>query len=99
MSEELRPCPFCGSKVEARSDDKAMNYVIRCPEWTCEAEMRDMRKRNLIESWNRRAVDVDAVLEKVAVAIENETMFDDEEWQNAQRIFAKIVRSFKGGGK
>ncbi len=57
---EVKPCPFCGSEVEAMKVSYGIAGVITCKNcktkfvlpWN-EAET----KKDLIEAWNKRAVD------------------------------------------
>lgn len=62
MSEELKPCPFCGGEAEAFYDDAGGVYEVQCQE--CGAEpyigsrsgalgMRTLG--DVIKAWNRRA--------------------------------------------
>ena len=61
MSEELKPCPFCGAsaRVELRQDDN-YNYTVQviCNGCGCQTSIffGDYSSRQLsIEAWNRRA--------------------------------------------
>ena len=63
MSEELKPCPFCGSPATyTDGEDAAQNeiFVIGCKQKGCVAYMRDIGNyfytlENAIHAWNRRA--------------------------------------------
>lgn len=73
MSEELKPCPFCGRKAKVKATKKDyVGFTIWC-ECECGAQTKgfcpDMRKQDdtienieeckkrAIEAWNRRAND------------------------------------------
>lgn len=54
MSDELKPCPFCGGKAETNL--LLGNYCITCTR--CMGAIfpaRGMTKEEAIEAWNRRA--------------------------------------------
>ncbi|MBQ9784280.1 MAG: Lar family restriction alleviation protein [Clostridia bacterium] len=54
MSEEIKPCPFCGGEAELYSG--GIKYVL-CKE--CLATSCDFKtEAEAIEAWNRRANDV-----------------------------------------
>ena len=66
MSNELKPCPFCGNKanIYERHDSGLLSlrpfyplpiigYIVRCSK--CNAKMNGKRERTLIQAWNRRA--------------------------------------------
>lgn len=56
MSEELRPCPFCGSDhvdlicMGTREDDP---HVVECDD--CDATASGMDRAEAMANWNRRA--------------------------------------------
>lgn len=61
---ELKPCPFCGSKVDAPyyydpydgyQGQGLGQYVIRCSR--CLARVKQDTKEEAIEAWNRRFTD------------------------------------------
>lgn len=59
MSEELKPCPFCGGKraVTVVDDEAEERFGVKC--FDC-GGMIDAEKDTLqeaIEAWNRRAKD------------------------------------------
>ena len=51
MTEELKPCPFCGEEVEWREDKED----IYCP--ACEGAWRSIHwlENSTIHTWNRRS--------------------------------------------
>lgn len=51
MSEELKPCPFCGG--EAILEWEGDSYVISCKECNAEITFEQTRK-SAIKAWNRR---------------------------------------------
>ena len=58
MSEELKPCPFCGgeAKVWHCSDLDIRNYLVICED--CGACTKYTDSEDLcIEAWNRRVND------------------------------------------
>lgn len=65
MTEEIKPCPFCGSEVTETRQRNAFYYVT-C--WNCRAESNlQLTKTSAIEIWNRRPYDYDmpAIVKKV----------------------------------
>ena len=70
MTEELKPCPFCGASAEMNKG----TYDFK-PYWVCCENGHGLGKRGdspeeAAEAWNRRAVDVDA-LKGIAEELEN----------------------------
>lgn len=57
MSEELKPCPFCGGKAELKHWRWIGNeYRIECLK--CETKTQISNDYNmLVKTWNRRAND------------------------------------------
>ena len=62
MTEELKPCPFCGGTNVTMAriptwDTRSWRYVS-CRNSDCQAEgPADLRESGAIEKWNTRAVD------------------------------------------
>ncbi|MBQ7577610.1 MAG: Lar family restriction alleviation protein [Synergistaceae bacterium] len=57
MSEQLKPCPFCGSeKVELYRDGKG-DYFINCKNCMCLVSGFYRTKRESLQVWNTRAED------------------------------------------
>ena len=60
MTEELKPCPFCGGKAEVLTDENE-EYYVSCTECTallgyCTDTWGDYSTEDeAIEAWNRRA--------------------------------------------
>lgn len=63
MSEELKPCPFCGSYDVVMEETYTSGYA-RCRGCGVEGGMRDSCTE-AAAAWNRRAIDVDALCEVV----------------------------------
>lgn len=63
MSEELKPCPFCGGKAERHEiteDDGLDNQggsVISCQKCQASSAVEFEFKETLVERWNRRLLD------------------------------------------
>lgn len=61
MTEELKPCPFCGHKISGNQpywddmDTYDVYWIIRCG--YCGALIFDEDKNTVIRSWNTRATD------------------------------------------
>lgn len=59
MSEELKPCPFCGGKAERHTieDEEPSNAggdVICCSRCGASSHVEFGRKENLVSVWNTR---------------------------------------------
>lgn len=63
MSDELKPCPFCGgeAKIESTSDQMGhlvlTGYIVRCSQCWCAPKPNnyDGNRQNAIDRWNARA--------------------------------------------
>ena len=63
MTEELKPCPFCGpggSVVSVYFDDSSRRYRVGCGACGCSSGIhpRDKTPAPAIEAWNRRTGEV-----------------------------------------
>lgn len=63
MSEEMKPCPFCGS-YDVVVDETYTSGYVRCRSCGVEGSMRDSCAE-AVAAWNSRAIDVDALREVV----------------------------------
>ena len=62
MSEELKPCPFCGGRATIKVNSSTMNAQISCP--ACAVVMKrnfkgseriaELLTELIAEAWNRR---------------------------------------------
>jgi Lar family restriction alleviation protein len=53
MSEDIKPCPFCGSEENLEKDGTF--YEIVCSNYECGAEINSFKnKEHTIEVWNHR---------------------------------------------
>lgn len=105
MSNELKPCPFCGGRAYL-SERMNGGYYVECESiGGCLAESGKYdTKGQAIEAWNRRVVDTDE-LESVADELEEEidrsdtyyeyTMFITEV-EEYEREIAKRIRKAAG---
>lgn len=101
MSNELKPCPFCGGRAYL-SERMNGGYYVECESINgCLAESGNYDTRGqAIEAWNRRVVDTDE-LESIADELEEEidrsdtyyeyTMFITEV-EEYERKIAKRIR-------
>lgn len=58
VSEELKPCPFCGSPAEL-CENKTHDFFVRCTDTCCHARTRNHHENSVsaIDSWNERHYD------------------------------------------
>jgi Lar family restriction alleviation protein len=61
MSDDLKPCPFCGTNplIQVYDDlNRQISYVIECNNYDCHAmpEVGSDRKEQAIAAWNIRAL-------------------------------------------
>lgn len=55
MSEDLKPCPFCGGKAEILPDESFKDYWnVQCSNDKCGAMVADVSQRHAVLNWNRR---------------------------------------------
>lgn len=56
MTNQLLPCPFCGSPAELLHT-KAWDYFVRCTDKGCAARTRQYHENNVgaVNAWNARA--------------------------------------------
>lgn len=85
MSDELKPCPFCGGEAEMREGSSTKPY-IRCKRCGCRTGSSRYRG-NLAKAWNARA---DATDEQFAMAVH-----DGRAWQVVRECRMSPAR---GGG-
>ena len=54
MSEELKPCPFCGENAELRGGEGVASWII-CNNKKCRATQGlELSGENAVKMWNRR---------------------------------------------
>ena len=72
MSNELKPCPFCGSEAEPVFRGKC-NYITcsNVEECWCGMTCPVSTKEEAIAIWNRRVVDTDE-LDRIASALDSQ---------------------------
>ena len=54
MTNELKPCPFCGSEAKLFTARGKCNQIVRCVACNVSPGYRQTKKE-AIEAWNRRA--------------------------------------------
>ena len=62
MNEELKPCPFCGSKAEllivpTSQGLSGSNWIVRCTKCYCNRGV-DISDHDAVERWNERMDEV-----------------------------------------
>ena len=96
----LLPCPFCGGEAHYR-DMEVADYVT-CTNPVCEVvvEAIGVGKQDAFRNWNTRAAarpSPDAgLVEREALAVIAETMFDCGEALHAGKQIASAIRSHRG---
>ena len=58
MSEELKPCPFCGGVAEVwQIDERSTGHEVACADIRCNVKSVawGMTRAEAIAAWNRRA--------------------------------------------
>lgn len=68
MTEELKPCPFCGkAPICSPSGIKNNGLMIECAEYNCvKPHVSIIPPEEAIAAWNRRTADLRAGMEKAA---------------------------------
>ena len=107
MSENLKPCPFCGSRDVDVFDAGGEPYgpsqpYVHCNNCCADSKMCDSLDK-AIAAWNRRAIDVDA-LREVVYELECAYRSDDyasvdalcELSNDASKALAKRIRKAVG---
>ena len=66
MSEELKPCPFCGSEAELKAildtdtdedghEDETAKYYVACSSYLCNVQTKRYNDKNIaVFFWNQR---------------------------------------------
>ncbi len=81
MSEELKPCPFCGHDASVFGVVGVMKVI--CSNCSASTGPR-LSLQGATEDWNRRAIDVDA-LRKVVAEIKDADVDGDGDWSERIR--------------
>ena len=81
MSEELKPCPFCGHDASVVGVVGVMKVI--CSNCSASTGPR-LSLQGATEDWNRRAIDVDA-LRKVVAEIKDADVDGDGDWSERIR--------------
>ena len=56
MSEEIKPCPFCGtSRTHIEVDKNEEVWTAECLHPICGAEISKFTWKEVMEAWNKRA--------------------------------------------
>ena len=66
MSEEIKPCPFCGSEIEEKDFvEEWIGWWVTCP--VCDSLPAPTTKEEAMQQWNQRPYDFDmpAIVKKV----------------------------------
>jgi hypothetical protein len=91
MSEQLRPCPFCGSEAQVTGNGR--EYWVECLAGDCKSTGRFHEDDSIARvAWNRRAVSAakdaqheDVVVEQMARAMNIATDGHDRYWTGYMR--------------
>ena len=80
MSDELKPCPFCGGKADIMQywkDFKTNRYIVKCIK--CGAQTDDGVKEHISILWNTRKP-----IKDITDRINNEMAL---EWDNEDKMY------------
>lgn len=99
---ELKPCPFCGSKHVHGEKVKRGIYRVEC--WCCGASVESVASIDkAIKWWNNRAIDRDKLLriaEELEVEPDRDVYYDGimftEEVLKFEREMAALIRKAVG---
>lgn len=107
MSDELKPCPFCGTTNIEQGIDDLTNYYIGCADCGCQVGNNDSKG---LERWNRRAENAELRAKVEAQAIDERAAFEDaytkqhavedptifQKWNDGEYLYANIRSAFEG---
>lgn len=97
MTEELKPCPFCGpggSVVSIYFDDSSRRYRVGCGACGCATGIhpRDKTPAPAIAAWNNRAPPfvTDEMIKRAAVAISGAPFPSKRSMDKARAVLAAL---------
>ncbi len=99
MSEELKPCPFCGSHDIMMTDSRVGWYVL-CR--ACQSSGSPTSEIEAIKCWNTRHTPELPTEEEIEKALTEKLPREDHAYKRHQQIMGALwlrSRIEKGGGK
>ena len=75
MSEELRPCPFCGGTKICTEKGINLNYCDNC---SAESNVEHWNTRPIEDALNKRIAELEAEIERLTV--HSDTGRQDDKW-------------------
>ena len=103
MSDDLKPCPFCGGEAELCG--MVGTRYIRCTSCGCDGPIFQDTKKEAVESWNTRSDRIEELEAKLAKAewlLVDATVQLEEGKIKTRRNRAALIRQFLAeltGGK
>ena len=103
MTDELKPCPFCGGKAEMLGEDDGM-YQVVCPNCAANIDNYDDEKEVAAKKWNKRkiedaqAAEIKRMREALELIAKEKFYFArGEEEEQIRRVCEIAEEALKGG--
>jgi len=101
MTDELKPCPFCGGEAELRSWSwPYVRYQVRCSACKCQARARMASEAEAIAAWNTRqstTSDALAAMREAREALADvlDYRLKPDVWDNANTALTRLTTAIE----